>query len=70
MPTPKPSQTTTREEPEPTQEESVPSDGRDMEGEAAMKKVRNHKLDEKGEGVAQASEPSKTQDNTGKPDAA
>ncbi len=66
MPTRKPSQTTTHEEPEPTQEESVPSDGRDIEGEALMKKVRNHKLDEKGE----APESSKPQDSTGKPDAA
>lgn len=37
-----------REEPEVTQEESVPSDGRDVEGEAMMKKVSNPKLDDPG----------------------
>ncbi|MEJ8855680.1 hypothetical protein WKW79_13945 [Variovorax robiniae] len=32
------------EEPELTQEESIPSDGKDVEGEAMMKQVRNKKL--------------------------
>jgi len=32
------------EEPELTQEESVPTDGRDAEGERMMKDVRNSKL--------------------------
>ncbi|MEJ8825094.1 hypothetical protein WKW80_24205 [Variovorax humicola] len=32
------------EEPELTQEESVPSDGKDIEGEAMMKSVHNKKL--------------------------
>ncbi|WP_206179830.1 hypothetical protein [Variovorax sp. RKNM96] len=36
------------EEPEITQEESVPSDGRDTEGEEMMKKVGNRKLHEQG----------------------
>ena len=35
-----------QDEPEITQEESVPSDGKDVEGEEMMKKVRNKKLDE------------------------
>jgi hypothetical protein len=34
------------EEPTPTQEESVPSDGTDVEGEAMMKSVRNKQLNE------------------------
>ena len=34
------------DEPEITQEESVPTDGKDVEGEEMMKKVRNKKLDE------------------------
>ena len=38
-----------REEPEVTQEESIPSDGRDVEGERLMKKVSNEKLHDKGE---------------------
>jgi hypothetical protein len=38
----------THEEPEVTQEESVPSDGTDTEGEALMKDVRNHKLHDAG----------------------
>ncbi|ODU13963.1 MAG: hypothetical protein BGP22_08670 [Variovorax sp. 67-131] len=45
MPTPKPAH---HEEPEVTQEESVPSDGRDAEGERLMKDVRNSKLHDKG----------------------
>ncbi len=36
-------------EPEITREESVPSDGRDTEGEAMMKDVRNRKLQDPGE---------------------
>ncbi|MET0543084.1 MAG: hypothetical protein ABWZ88_15175 [Variovorax sp.] len=34
------------EEPEITQEESIPSDGPDVEGEAMMKQVRNKKLEQ------------------------
>ena len=34
------------EEPEITQEESVPTDGRDVEGEEAMKKVKNDQMDD------------------------
>ncbi|MGJ7541333.1 hypothetical protein [Variovorax sp. LT1R16] len=37
---------TLHEEPEITQEEAVPSDGKDTEGEELMKKVRNPKLKE------------------------
>ena len=37
------------DEPEITQEESVPTDGRDIEGEAMMKDVRNKKLEEPGD---------------------
>jgi hypothetical protein len=37
----------THEEPEITQEESVPTDGRDVEGEKLMKGVVNEKLAEK-----------------------
>lgn len=37
------------EEPEPTQEEAVPSDGKDTEGEEMMKKVQNKKLHEPGD---------------------
>lgn len=47
-----------RDEPEITQEESVPSDGRDTEGEQAMKEVRNHKLHD--EGSAEHKTPAKT----------
>jgi hypothetical protein len=36
------------EEPEVTQEESVPTDGRDTEGEELMKDVGNRKLQDKG----------------------
>lgn len=35
-----------KEEPEITQEESVPSDGRDHDGEEMMKQVSNPQLDE------------------------
>lgn len=45
---PTPPQPPHRDEPEITQEESLPSDGRDTEGEQAMKDVRNHKLHDKG----------------------
>ena len=34
------------DEPEITQEESVPSDGKDVEGEELMKEVGNKKLDQ------------------------
>jgi hypothetical protein len=37
---------THNEEPRPTQEESVPSDGRDVDGEEMMKSVRNDQLKE------------------------
>ncbi|MDP9607281.1 UNVERIFIED_ORG: hypothetical protein J2W38_007102 [Variovorax paradoxus] len=37
------------EEPEVTQEESIPSDGRDIEGERLMKEVANRKLHDRGE---------------------
>lgn len=37
-----------REEPEVTREESVPTDGRDTEGEKLMKEVKNPKLHEPG----------------------
>jgi len=39
---------TAHEEPEITQEESVPSDGRDIEGEEMMKQVVNRKLEDPG----------------------
>ena len=37
------------DEPEITQEESVPTDGKDTEGEELMKKVDNKKLEEPGD---------------------
>ena len=37
------------DEPEITQEESVPTDGRDTEGEEQMKKVGNKKLQDPGD---------------------
>ena len=37
------------DEPEITQEESVPTDGSDTEGEEMMKKVENKKLEDPGE---------------------
>ena len=43
---PKPTPTAHQDEPEITQEEAVPTDGKDVEGEAMMKKVRNQKLEE------------------------
>lgn len=43
---PKPSHADHREEPEITQEEAVPTDGKDVEGEKMMKQVRNKKLEE------------------------
>jgi hypothetical protein len=46
---PNPARQSTHEEPEVTQEESVPSDGRDIEGEHLMKEVTNKKLHDKGE---------------------
>lgn len=48
MPEPTPTQRSTHEEPEITQEESVPSDGRDAEGERLMEEVSNSKLHDKG----------------------
>ena len=50
------------EEPEVTQEESVPSDGRDTEGEELMKGVSNGKLHDKG------SAEHKTPEKSDKPD--
>lgn len=47
QPSTKPS--TSDAEPEITREESVPNDGRDTEGEAMMKEVRNKKLEEPGD---------------------
>lgn len=52
MNTPSPTQQQrkrTPDEPEITQEESVPTDGRDIEGEEQMKKVGNEKLREPGD---------------------
>jgi hypothetical protein len=40
------------EEPEITQEESVPSDGKDVEGEAMIRQVRNKKLEKPEEPAA------------------
>ncbi|MDP9902524.1 hypothetical protein [Variovorax ginsengisoli] len=40
---------TPHDEPEITQEEAVPNDGRDVEGEAMMKEVGNKKLQEPGD---------------------
>ncbi|MBT2335243.1 hypothetical protein J7E49_15160 [Variovorax paradoxus] len=37
------------DEPEITQEESVPTDGKDTEGEELMKKVENKKLQDRGD---------------------
>ncbi len=39
-------QATSHEEPEITQEESVPLDGRDHDGEEMMKQVKNPRLEE------------------------
>jgi hypothetical protein len=49
MSQPTPAKQSTHEEPEVTQEESVPSDGRDTEGERLMKDVANRKLHDEGE---------------------
>jgi hypothetical protein len=49
MPKPTPAPHSTHEEPEVTQEESVPSDGPDTEGERLMEDVGNSKLHDKGE---------------------
>jgi hypothetical protein len=43
---PKPTPPAHQDEPEITQEEAVPTDGKDVEGEAMMKQVRNKKLEE------------------------
>lgn len=61
MPEPTPTQRSTHEEPEITQEESVPSDGRDAEGERLMEEVSNSKLHDKGGAE------SKTPEKAGKP---
>lgn len=49
MSRPPPASRSTHEEPEITQEESVPSDGRDIEGERLMKEVGNRKLQDQGD---------------------
>lgn len=59
MSTSKPSR---HEEPEVTQEESVPSDGRDTEGEELMKQVRHDKLQDKGSAGAKTPATSGKQD--------
>lgn len=46
------------DEPEITQEESVPTDGKDTEGEKQMKKVGNDKLKEPGDAEHKTSEKS------------
>lgn len=46
---PQPQRKRAPDEPEITQEESVPTDGRDVEGEEQMKKVGNDKLREPGD---------------------
>lgn len=46
------------EEPEITQEDSVPSDGKDVEGEQMMKKVSNKKMADGGEDSAGAADKS------------
>jgi len=43
----KPEPSSKREEPGITQEEAVPNDGKDIEGEEMMKQVVNEKLEEK-----------------------
>ena len=43
----KPEPPSKHEEPEITQEEAVPNDGKDIEGEEMMKQVVNEKLEEK-----------------------
>ena len=43
----KPEPSSKHEEPEITQEEAVPNDGKDIEGEEMMKQVVNEKLEEK-----------------------
>lgn len=63
---PSPAKQPAHEEPEPTQEESVPTDGRDTEGERLMKDVGNSKLHEQGD--AEHKTPRKSQ--PGKPDPA
>lgn len=40
---------TTTDEPEIVQEEAIPSDGKDVEGEEMMKLVSNDKLDDSSE---------------------
>lgn len=65
MSTPKPSP---HEEPEVTQEESVPTDGRDTEGEALMKDVHNRELHDKDS--AEHKTPDKADEPRGKDDPA
>jgi len=48
-PSTRPPRERTPEEPELTQEESVPLDGTDPEGEEMMKKVENKKLQDRGD---------------------
>ena len=48
-PSPSPRPKRSPDEPEITQEESVPTDGSDPEGEAMMKKVENRKLEDRGD---------------------
>ncbi|MEO7243219.1 MAG: hypothetical protein ABIW85_09940 [Variovorax sp.] len=56
--TPTTPQANPNEEPEITQEESVPSDGKDEEGEKMMREVRNPKLKpEAGDPTAQKTPP-------------
>ncbi|WP_295981336.1 hypothetical protein [uncultured Variovorax sp.] len=57
---------TQREEPEVTQEESVPTDGRDVEGEKLMKGVTNKKLHEPGEAEHKTPEKADHADNADK----
>jgi len=48
-PSPSPRRQRSADEPELTQEESVPLDGTDPEGEEMMKKVENKKLQDHGD---------------------
>ncbi|NVM87946.1 hypothetical protein FHT32_001585 [Variovorax sp. SG517] len=63
-PKPTPARHPTHEEPEITQEESVPTDGRDIEGERLMKEVGNRKLHEKGEAEHKTPAKARTQPGT------
>jgi hypothetical protein len=76
MSKPTPAPRSTHEEPEITQEESVPSDGLDTEGQRLMKDVGNSKLHDKGEAEHKTPEKAGRQPHTdpekrdGKPDPA